>query len=65
VQDHHTDKRVITPMLNFKLFHSAKSILAGIELMQMIRKGQLNMEGGDKMSIADQFYVLEGQVRPV
>jgi len=63
-QDHRAVKRVIRPMLNFKSFHSAKNILAGIELMHMIRKGQLNMEGSDTMSFADQFYALAGQLRP-
>ena len=55
---------VIRPMLNFKSFHSAKSSFAGIELMHMIRKGQLNIEGAYKMSFADQFYALAGQIRP-
>jgi transposase-like protein len=32
-------------MLGFKFFRSAKNVLAGIELMHMIRKGQLMMEG--------------------
>ena len=36
-----------------------------IELMHMIRKGQLLLEGGIKLSFADQFYVLSGQIRPV
>jgi hypothetical protein len=31
-----------------------------IELMHMIRKGQLMMEGGWEMSFADQFYALDG-----
>ncbi len=52
-------------MLGFKSFQSAKSILAGIELIHMIRKGQLIMEGSDEMSFADQFYALAGQFRPV
>ena len=30
--------RVTRPMLNFKSFRAAKSVLAGIELMRMIRK---------------------------
>lgn len=63
-QDHRVVKRVIKPMLNFQSFHSAKSILTGIELMHMIRKGQLNMEGSDKMSFANQFYALAGKLRP-
>ena len=52
-------------MLNFKSFRSAKNILAGIELMHMIRKGQFAMEGSETMSFADQFYALAGQIRPV
>lgn len=64
-QDHRAVKRVTRPMLGFKSFRSAKTVLAGIELMHMIRKGQLMMEGADGMSFADQFYVLAGQIRPV
>ncbi len=51
-------KRITKPMLGFKSFQSAKNILAGIELMHMIRKGQMMMEGADKMSFAEQFYAL-------
>ena len=51
-------------MLGFKSFQSAKSILAGIELMHMIRKGQLMMEGENEISFADQFYALAGKIRP-
>ena len=47
----------------FKSFRSARNILAGIELMHMIGKGQLLMEGINAMSFADQFYALAGQVR--
>ena len=57
-QDHRAVKRMTKPMLGFKSFQSAKNILAGIELMHMIRKGQMMMEGADKMSFAGQFYVL-------
>ena len=53
------------PMLNFKLFRSAGSMLAGIELMHMIRKGQFALDGADAMSFADQFSALAGMVRPV
>ena len=52
-------------MLNFKSFQAAKSVLAGIELMHMIRKGQLMLEGCIVLSFADQFYALAGQIRPV
>jgi putative transposase len=57
-QDHRAVKRMTKPMLGFKSFQSAKNILAGIELMHMIRKGQMMMEGADKMSFAEQFYAL-------
>ena len=61
-QDHRAVKRVTKPMLNFKSFRSAKSSLAGIEMMHMIRKGQLMMEAGDEWSFADQFYALAGKI---
>jgi putative transposase len=61
-QDHRAVKRVTTPMLNFKSFQAAKCVLAGIELMHMIRKGQLMLEGCNEMSFADQFYTLAGQI---
>ncbi len=34
------------------------NILAGIDLMHIIRKGQMMMEGAAKMSFAEQFYAL-------
>lgn len=64
-QDHRAVKHVTKPMLNFKAFQSAKCVLAGIELMHMIRKGQFMMQGCSEMSFADQFYALTGQIRPV
>ncbi|WP_087871143.1 hypothetical protein [Bathymodiolus platifrons methanotrophic gill symbiont] len=42
--------------LSFKNFHSAQKTLAGIEIMKMIKKGQ--MFGGDGLSPAGQFYSL-------
>ena len=64
-QDHRAVKRVTKPMLNFKSFRAAKCVLAGIELMHMIRKGKLLLQGGIKLSFADQFYALAGKVRLV
>ena len=64
-QDQRAVKRVTRPMLNFKSFQSAKCALAGIELRHMIRKGQFMMQGCAEMSVADQFYALAGQIRPV
>lgn len=63
-QDHRAIKRVTRPMLNFKSFRSAGAVLAGIELMHMIRKGQFAVDAAP-ISCADQFYALAGQVRPV
>jgi len=64
-QDHRAIKRVTRPMLNFKSFRSAGAVLAGIELMHMIHKGQFTVDNANSMSFADQFYALAGQVRPV
>ena len=63
-QDYRAIKRVTKPMLNFKSFRSARRVLAGIELMHMIRKGQLLLQGCSELSFADQFYALAGQIRP-
>ena len=64
-QDHRAIKRLTRPMLNFKSFRSAACVLAGIELMHMIRKDQFVIDGAETMSFADRFYALAGQVRPV
>lgn len=64
-QDHRAIKRVTRPMLNFNSLHAAGSVLVGVELMHMIRKGQFAIKGTDAMSFADQFYALAGKVRPI
>ncbi|MBB3262241.1 transposase-like protein [Paraburkholderia bannensis] len=56
-QDHRAIKRIIRPMMGFKNFRSARIILSGIEIMHMIRKGQMRGDGGTKTA-ADQFYSL-------
>ena len=43
-QDHLFIKRRVRPMLSFKSFKSATSTIAGIELVNMIRKGQFRPE---------------------
>jgi putative transposase len=55
-QDHRHIKRIIKPMLGFKSFASAKSTIAGIELYQMLKKGQ--MIGAANMPVWKQFYAL-------
>ena len=57
-QDHRAIKRLARPMLGFKAFWSAAITLAGIEIMHMIRKGQLSKAG--KLCPAQQFYSLAG-----
>jgi transposase-like protein len=63
-QDYRAIKRLTKPMLGFKSFRAAANVLAGVELMHMIRKGQFVIDGIASMSFADQFYALAGQVRP-
>jgi hypothetical protein len=50
-------------MLGFKSFRAARAILAGIELIPMIRQGQFMLKD-EGMSFADQFYALARQFRP-
>lgn len=57
-QDHRNIKRRTRAMLGFKWFRRAQAILAGIELINMIRKGQYQHPAGDGMSPAEQFYLL-------
>jgi len=55
-QDHRAIKHQVRPMMGFKFFWSAAVTLAGIELMHMIRKGQLKAAG--RLCPAHQFYSL-------
>ena len=55
-QDHRAVKRLVRPMLGLKSFRSAQVTLAGIELMHMIRKGQLRKKGKLRPALA--FYSL-------
>src|SRR5271157_5055538 len=55
-QDHRAIKRLVRPMLGFKTFRSAAITLTGIELMHMIRKGQLQTIG--ELRPAQAFYSL-------
>ncbi|MGF6960538.1 putative transposase [Paraburkholderia youngii] len=56
-QDHRAIKRIIRPMMGFKNFRCARIILSGIEVMHMIRKGQMKNDGDDRTAAA-QFYSL-------
>ena len=57
-QDHRRIKRLTRPMLGFKNFYAAQRTLAGIEVMAMIKKGQMNTAGGNLKTPAEQFYML-------
>ncbi|MFM0069537.1 DDE-type integrase/transposase/recombinase, partial [Paraburkholderia aspalathi] len=57
-QDHRAIKRRTRPMLGFKDFNCARVILSGIELMHMIKKGQVKCSGRTLLSAAQQFYSL-------
>lgn len=57
-QDHRGVKRVTRPMLGFKSFEAAQPTLTGIELMHMLRKGQLAGDEFEGLSVAQQFYAL-------
>ena len=57
-QDHRAIKRIIRPMLGFKVFRCARIILDGIETMHMIKKGQLDCPAGQVVSDASKFYSL-------
>ncbi|MGF6507813.1 transposase-like protein [Paraburkholderia sp. 32] len=54
-QDHRAIKRIIKPMMGFKNFRCASIILSGIEVMNMIRKGQMK-DDGVAQTVAAQFY---------
>ncbi|KAB8307525.1 IS6 family transposase [Erwinia endophytica] len=57
-QEHRNIKRRIKLMTGFKSFRLAQILLAGIELLHMIRKGQYEHPDGDGLSPAEQFYLL-------
>lgn len=51
-------KRITRPMLRFKSFWSARIIIAGIETMHIVKKGQMHCPGGSTTCAAQQFYRL-------
>ena len=55
-QDHRAVKRITRPMLGFKTFRCARILIAGIEVMHKIRKGQLSGIKDQASSAANQFY---------
>ena len=58
-QDHRAIKRITGPMMGLKNFHCAQAIIAGIETMHMIHKGQMKLDPkAQTLSKAKQFYSL-------
>jgi len=57
-QDHRAVKRVTRPMLGFKSFEAAQYTVAGVELMHMLRKAQLEEGAEQGLTPAAQFYAL-------
>ena len=57
-QDHRAIQRITRPMLGFKSSRCARILIAGIETMHMIRKGQLGNIKDKDSSAASQFYSL-------
>jgi transposase, IS6 family len=49
-QDHRFIKKIIKPMLGFKSFKTAEKTIAGIEVMHMIRKGQVEYKHSSALS---------------
>jgi putative transposase len=45
-------------MLGFKSFHAAQCTLTGVELLHMLRKGQLAGGVEQGLTAAEQFYAL-------
>ena len=57
-QDHRAVKRITRPMLGFKTFRCARILIAGIEVMRMIRKGELGAIRDKDSPATSQFYAL-------
>jgi transposase-like protein len=57
-QDHRAIKRRVRPMLGFKCLATARDVLAGIELVHVMRKGQAKYARNSKLSLAEQFELL-------
>ena len=57
-QDHRAVNCITLPTLGFKSFRCARILLAGIEVMHMIRKGQLGNFKDKDSCAANQFYSL-------
>jgi transposase-like protein len=54
-QDHRAIKQRVRPMMGFKSMNSARAVLAGIEMVHMMRKGQAKYACNPRPSLAEQF----------
>jgi putative transposase len=54
-QDHRAVKRRVRPMLGFKSMASARTILSGIEMVHMMRKGRAKYACNAQLSLTEQF----------
>ena len=54
-QDHRAVKRRVRAMMGFKAMSSARTILGGIEMVHMMRKGQAKSACTRQLSLAEQF----------
>jgi putative transposase len=54
-QDHRAIRRRVRPMLGIKSMASARTILGGIEMIHMMRKGQAKYARNRQPSLAEQF----------
>jgi putative transposase len=54
-QDHRAIKRRVRAMMGFKAMSSARTILGGIEMVHMMRKGQAKYACAQQLSLAEQF----------
>jgi putative transposase len=58
-QEHRGVKRIIRPRLGFKAVEAARSTLAGVELMHLLKQRQLVVQERDKgRTPAEPFYSL-------
>lgn len=55
-QDNRLIKRITKSMLGFKKFHCSQVTLADIELIRMIRKGQIGCQASMSKTYSELFY---------
>ncbi len=54
-QDHRFIKKRTKPCLGFKSFHGAKQTIKGVEILHMIKKGQLKNDNDNYKTLFEQF----------